>query len=545
MHNDAATRFTLPSPLTGWPLAVLLAVYLLVGTTGHLPWRGDDLTHLGPIHAMLGGEGWLLPEIAGEIYRDAGPLYYWLGAGLASALGWLMPVHDAARLASSLFCAATLYWTALAARRLYGESAFAPAILLGMGSLGLVVHAHETQPALAQIAGVALCLAGTVNIGRQGLQAGLQAGLGIALAFLAGGLSGLVLTLPIVLAAPLLCPSCRTPAVLKRIAFGCGIALLITALWLTGVALQAPDEPARWLQEELRSIRPHTEHLANLGKLLQLFGWFAWPLWPIAGWALWKNRPTWTTPQVAVPLIASLSAILLVATTGSGLRPAGALPLLPPLCLLAALGVQSLRRGAANAFDWFGVMAFLFFGLLVWLVWGALHFSWPPGLARQIIKLAPEFPRGDFLASAVIGIPITLALLMLPAATERTPTRGTTTWALGMTLLWCLAVALLQPWFAYTKNYQPIASSLQEALATQPASCIKRRGLGDTQRAALDYFSDIRTLRYGARDDCQLLLTYGTANNSSNVAREWGLPVWERRLGGGRKAEVFRLYRKS
>ena len=79
---------------------------------------------------------------------------------------------------------------------------------------------------------------------------------------------------------------------LKRIAFGCGIALLITALWLTGVALQAPDEPARWLQEELRSIRPHTEHLANLGKLLQLFGWFAWPLWPIAGWALWKNRPT-------------------------------------------------------------------------------------------------------------------------------------------------------------------------------------------------------------------------------------------------------------
>ncbi len=44
MHNDAAPRFTLPSPLTGWPLAVLLAVYLLVGTTGHIPWRGDDLT---------------------------------------------------------------------------------------------------------------------------------------------------------------------------------------------------------------------------------------------------------------------------------------------------------------------------------------------------------------------------------------------------------------------------------------------------------------------------------------------------------------------
>ena len=50
-----------------------------------------------------------------------------------------------------------------------------------------------------------------------------------------------------------------------------------------------------------------------------------------------------------MPLIASLSAILLVATTGSGLRPAGALPLLPPLCLLAALGVQSLRREIGRA----------------------------------------------------------------------------------------------------------------------------------------------------------------------------------------------------
>lgn len=544
MHNNAATRFILPSPLTGWPLAMLLAVYLLVGTTGHLPWRGDDLTHLGPIHAMLHGEGWLLPEIGGEIYRDSGPLYYWVGAILAYTLGWLMPVHDAARLASSLFCAATLYWTAQAARRLYGESAFAPAILLGMGSLGLVVHAHETQPALAQIAGVALCLSGAVKLSQQGLRAGLQAGLGIAISFLAGGLSGLVLTLPIVLAAPLLCPSCRSAGALRSIALCCGIALLSAAVWLSAVAVSAPAEPLRWLQEELQSIRPHTEHLSNLGKLLQLFGWFAWPLWPIAGWALWKNRQQWTTPQVAVPLIASLSAILLVATTGNGLRPAGALPLLPPLCLLAAFGVQSLRRGAANAFDWFGVMAFIFFGLLVWLVWSALHFSWPPGLARQIVKLAPEFPRGDFWTAAAIGLPLSIALLLLPAATERAPSRAATTWALGMTLLWCLAVALLQPWFAYTKNYQPIAASLQEALATQPQGCIKRRGLGDTQRAALDYFSSIRTVRYGTGEDCPLLLTYGTASHSGNVPREWSSPVWERRLGGGKKAEVFRLYRK-
>ena len=138
----AHSRFSLPAPLTGWPLALLLAIYLLVGTTGHLPWRGDDMTHLGPIHAILQGGNWLLPEIAGEIYRGASPLYYWVGALLAQLLGWLLPVHDAARLATTLFCAATLYWTGLAARRLYGDASFSPAILLCMGSLGLVVQAH-------------------------------------------------------------------------------------------------------------------------------------------------------------------------------------------------------------------------------------------------------------------------------------------------------------------------------------------------------------------------------------------------------------------
>ncbi|MBT9496535.1 MAG: hypothetical protein IV103_04480, partial [Zoogloea sp.] len=65
---NAAPRFALPAPLEGWPLALLLAIYLLVGTTGHLPWRGDDLTHLGPIHSILTNGSWLLPQIAGESY---------------------------------------------------------------------------------------------------------------------------------------------------------------------------------------------------------------------------------------------------------------------------------------------------------------------------------------------------------------------------------------------------------------------------------------------------------------------------------------------
>ncbi|MBK7847947.1 MAG: hypothetical protein IPJ73_12525 [Zoogloea sp.] len=495
----AHSRFSLPAPLTGWPLAFLLAIYLLVGTTGHLPWRGDDMTHLGPIHAILQGGSWLLPEIAGEIYRGASPLYYWAGALLAQLLGWLLPVHDAARLATTLFCAATLYWTGLAARRLYGEASFAPAILLGMGSLGLVVHAHETQPQLAQLAGMALCFAGLGELSEHPRRAGIQAGLGAALAFLASGLSGLAFTIPVIVLTPLLCARCRSRTALGSIALGLGLTALISALWLSAVAHHAPGEVTLWWQEELASTLPHASHFSEIGKLLQLFGWFAWPLWPI--------------------------------------------PVLPPLCLLAAFGVSSLRRGAANAFDWFGVMTFIFFGIVVWLGWSALHFGWPPGLARQVARMAPDFQHGAWLAGALIGLTLSLMLVMLPTGHPTLPRRGATNWALGMTLLWCLAVTLWQPWFAHTKNYQPLAAELRQVIGPE-ADCIKRRNLGDTQRAALDYFASIRTVRYDAAKDCKLLLTYNVGGSTRSVPSEWQ-PVWERRLGGGRKAETFKLYRRD
>ena len=123
--------------------------------------------------------------------------------------------------------------------------------------------------------------------------------------------------------------------------------------------------------------------------------------------------------------------------------------------------------------------------------------------------------------------------------------RGATNWALGLTLLWCLAVTLWQPWFAYTKNYQPVASELTKALDGRTYTCIKRAGIGDTQRAALDYFSNIRTVHYRSEEQCNLLLTYSTANSSPNIAKGEWRPVWQRRLGGGRKLEIFRLYQRS
>ena len=50
-----------------------------------------------------------MPHLAGEPYVDDGPLYYLLAALCAKLLGFVLPGHDGARLASALCLAATLW----------------------------------------------------------------------------------------------------------------------------------------------------------------------------------------------------------------------------------------------------------------------------------------------------------------------------------------------------------------------------------------------------------------------------------------------------
>jgi len=49
-----------------------------------------------------------------------------------------------------------------------------------------------------------------------------------------------------------------------------------------------------------------------------------------------------------------------------------ALPILLPLALLANAALPTLRGGAANALDWFGIMTFGFVAILMWWGWAGL-----------------------------------------------------------------------------------------------------------------------------------------------------------------------------
>jgi len=522
-------------------LALLIVLYLLPGSIGHDPWRGDDVRHFAAVFSLLNGESLLLPGIAGEPLTQFAPLYHWVAALFALALGWLLPAHDAARLASPFFAGIAIFWIARASSRLYGKHTRTAAALLTLGTLGLAVHAHENQPMIALIAMQAWTLAGLALVPERPVRGSIQAAIGVTLAFLAGGFAGLLLTLPLFLVLAIGCPDCRTPRASGALILGLSLALMASAIWPVVLNHQAPELFAHWWAgswSELTTPLPGQD----VPKALELLGWFAWPLWPIALWAVWRAR----RHIVRLPCLLPLMALVLFAAWifASGQTHAAAmLPIIPPLALLAASGVPSLRRGAANAFDWFAVMTFAVFALLIWLAWTAQVYFWPPGLGRSLERLAPDFALQGTLLQAGLGIFITVVWMLLVWHLPRSLNRGPANWAMGMTMLWCLAVSLLLPWFDHSRNYRPMSESLAIALAGEAPGCVASLGLSSSHHAALDYFAHLRVTEVAANETaCTFLLVHDDQFPLGVQPDAQWQQIWEFRHAGGRRLEVFRLY---
>jgi 4-amino-4-deoxy-L-arabinose transferase-like glycosyltransferase len=514
-----------PGPHPGL-VFILCALYLLAGVIGHDPWKSEDALHLGVIHGFVAGNDWRLPSIAGEPWPQVEPLYYWVGAVFARALQPLLAFHDAARLASAAFGALFLFGLSRAARTLYGSEAGWGAPLLAIGTVGLLVPIHDAQPATAMLAAAACAYWGATLLAESPLAAGLLLGSGVGAGFLAGGLSASAPLVPLLLA----------PLFFRRwgaFVIALAIAAAVGTVWPMLLIRQAPAFFDAWWAAELTSIAPARGFTITH---IQWLGWFVWPVQFVALWMMWHGRRHLFEAQVALPLTGALAALAWFLCHEA--KPVTALSMLPPLVLLASAGTERLKRGAANAWDWFGMMTFTIVASLVWLGSVAMLTGWPPKIAYNFAKLEPGFvatfsPVAIVLASAVTALWFAV-LLRLP----RSPWRVATRWAAGLTVMWALLACLWMPWIDYGKTYRPVIASLRLALP-KDAGCVARRGLGLPQRAMLDYFGSIRT-RWQI-GECQWLITQDNPDEASLAG--WH-QVWEGHRPGDRN-ERLRLYRKQ
>ena len=104
-------------------------------------------------------------------------------------------------------------------------------------------------------------------------------------------------------------------------------------------------------------------------------------------------------------------------------------------------------------------------------------------------------------------------------------------------------MVLWTPWIDYGKSYRPVAEALSTQLP-QNHGCVAARGLGEAQRASLDYFSGIITRRAnsGAGKQCRWLITLGQPRDDRSPGEGWQ-PVWEGNRPGDR-SEKLRLYKR-
>lgn len=538
-----AFRYPFAFPLRGLPLALLIALYLLPGLVGHDPWKPEDAPTIGVVYAMLTDGNWLAPHLAGAPWY-APPLYYWLGALTSLAFGWLLPLHDAARLASGL-CGALLVLTlGNAAEELYGATSRRTAILVAIGCLGLFVHIHEAQPALATLAFFGGACWGVALLPRLPWWGCGITGISMAGAFLSGGLPGLFITLSLPMLA-LLLPGWRRAVAATLLALVLGVVL--AALWPLVLAYADPGYLAKWWLRQVGGFGPNLHHplalVSNLGNYLSLLSWYAWPALPLALWTLWRERRALARPGILLPGAAWL-VTLVVLSARFDARSANALPLLVPLILLAVPAASNLRRGAANGFDWFGMMTFTLAILLVWLGWAAMAFGVPSRIAANIARLEPGFVMAMHPWQVGFALLLSVTWLWQIFAAPRSPLRGISHWAAGMAVLWCVSMALWLPVLDYAKTYRPVAEDLARHIPAN-GGCISSRTLGPSQRASFHYFSGILTKRETLQDEptCPLLLVQGSAQEAKDAPPRGWERLWEGRRAGDRD-ENYRLYRR-
>jgi len=546
-------------------LLVIALAFVAPGLVGHDPWRTFDVIAIEIVQQMHLSGDWVVPRIAGEPWLEDPPLYHWLALAFAKLFGGLLGFHNAVRLASGLAMLTALWFLYLAARHsalpssaasgtgsisarrdvasdvAVRRGAGAAATLLLVGAIGLVVHAHEAVPDLATLAATCAALAFLVFPRKRPIRAGLAFGASLGIAFLSTGPLMPAVIGTTALLAHLVCDDWRNARALRFLAAAAAAFVLIAGSWPLVLALRAPEIAQSWWSA---ASQPRGEFLPNLRYYLSIASWFAWPAWPLALWSAWILRREWRAPRVFVPLAAALLALPAIAWLGPQ-QDINVTALLAPLALLGAHGVARLRRGAANALDWFGVMTFSFFAALVWLGYVAMMTGLPPKIANNFAKTAPGYlPQFAPLAFAV-ALAVTLAWIYLAFATAPSPTRGVTRWAAGVALFWATCATLWMPWADHIRSYRGVALQLQAAIPAG-AGCIFQSDLAPPQRAALSYHAAIRTealqaAKSAAAPKCRYLIVQGNPRQEASPG-----PGWRKLAEASRPAdrgERYRLYR--
>ena len=555
--------------LPRWGLIALCMLYILPGLVARDPWKNLDAASFGIEWTMAHGNAsdWLWPHIGNLAMPDEGPLAFWLGAICIRLFGWLVGDPMAARVASiGFFLIGSLsvwYTTYLLGRRSeaqplrlafggqpepkdYGRTLADGALLIYLGCLGLFYPIHATSPKALQVSLVAYALYVAARL-FDSLSNKAAINLGIALGLLVltrGWVEPFALWASLIVLAAVSAKS----NVGRLLFLSLPAALAVTCAWLIVIFLTRPFDSSplqAWLIWNIDQIDWPTWE--SIKYLLKYGIWFAWPAWPFAGWAVYAWRKQFKALHIALPL--TFFSVLIVLSVVNPNSEFGILmPLLPPLAILAAFGLPTMKRGAINAVDWFSVMTLTILAFGIWMYWISLQTGWPLP-AQKVLKLLPGFKPEFRPVAFMIALGATFGWIFLVHwRISRHPSvlwRAVVLSSGGGILCWLLWMTLWLPASNYAKSYANVAAEIAQKLPPgQP--CVDSDASAD-QLASFAYFGHIKFSQF-AGANCQYLLLQENGRNKEAVERvrnaedQWQL-IWEGRRPQDRD-EHFRLFKR-
>jgi 4-amino-4-deoxy-L-arabinose transferase-like glycosyltransferase len=585
----AAATLALPR----WALYALGLLYILPGLIGRDPWK-DDAASFGIMWTTAHGgfQDWLLPNIAGLPAPEEGPLAFWLGALCIKLFGWLLGDVLAARMSTiGIFVLGTvsLWQTAFRLGRRseaqplrlafggqpepddYGRTLADTAVLIYLGCLGLLLQSHETLAVTLQGSLLAWFLYRSVRyIEEPNTRNAVLTGVVLGTLALTRGIAS-----PIVLLGALfLCNRfLKMPArpTLRNLGLAAGTAVLVMLVWILPALLVKPynqSPVSAWLAWNAAQLSmPGWE---SIKAFFRVGIWFCWPAWPFAAWAAWAWRRQHGMLHIILPT-GFVGLLVLLVLCDPVLENGDLLKLLPPMALMAAFGLPTMKRSTINAIDWFSVMVLSLLGGLIWLFWVAKLTGWPAQFAKNALKLLPGFKPEFGIVAFIVAAATTVGwFLLVHWRLSRQPSvlwRAVVLSSGGLITLWVLLMTLFMPDLNYGKSYASVAQQIAARLPAN-ADCIATN-VGPAQRASFAYFGHLpfagvdggkcsylllqdsmkKTADDGHGDAArQSVLQTGDGPRGGEVVledfrpRDWAL-LWEGRRPSDRD-ERFRLYQR-
>ncbi len=549
---------------------VLIAIFLLVGVIGHDPWWKKGETYsFGIIYNFYKTGTWLLPMDAGVPFLEKPPLYYWTSRTMCDLFGTVLPLHDAARLASVLYMIITVLFLWLSSQILLRSQPEDKAdlgwtcICLFLGTYGIVISCHAMITDLALMAGTIITIYGMsllCNMPKKWKQAGIFIGMGMGITFMSKGF-----VMPAILGVSAVILSLLSPGIRwdrttsKAILLAMLVASPFCLIWpalLYNYSFSAFMEWF-WANNVGRFLGFSVAELGAQNRrynFLLMLPIFAFPVFPLACVEIIKGRREWQRTDYLLPLII-LAVGIIVLFFSASFRTIYLLPLIPVLSLLAVQGLLRLPENVHVAWNKIARIAFTLTAIGIWIVWwNLLH---PPGnrpipwLVRRFDHmLPPYFMPHDFQTLAFLTATVIAALWIYSFRIRGNSALGTARILFtGAALIWCTSYTLLMPWINETRSFRGTVENFRKFVSSpsRTGQCTANYMLGENMAPMIEYFmhrdKPLPVINDINKSPCPLVLTFALRVSPEELDPHWKL-VWKGTRLLDIKSNELRLYER-